>query len=55
MTKIRKSEGTTLTEKLLSSLCEKTFLKFWSNPNPRKKSEEELCDLIAVFDDHLSD
>ena len=53
MTKIHKSEGITPTEKLLSQLCENTFLKFWSYPNPYKNDRKELCDLIAVFDDHV--
>ena len=50
-----KSEGTTPTEKLLSNLCEKTFLKFWSYPNPYRKDKKgkELCDLIAVFENHI--
>ena len=53
--KIRKSKGTTPTEKLLSDLCERTFLKFWSYPNPYRKDKKgkELCDLIAVFENHL--
>ena len=51
--KIRKSEGFTPTEKLLSSLCENTFLKFWSYANPYKKDRQELCDLLAVFDDDV--
>ena len=51
--KIKKSEGVTPTEKLLSNLCERTFLKFWSYPNPYKKDGKELCDLVAVFDDHV--
>lgn len=53
LTKIHKSEGTTPTEKLLSQLCENTFLKFWSYPNPYKDDRKELCDLIAVFDDDV--
>ena len=53
MTKIRKSEGVTPTEKLLSDLCERTFLKLWSYPNPYNKDRKELCDLIAVFEDHV--
>ncbi len=53
MEKIRKSEGVTPTEKVLSSLCERTFLKLWSYPNPFKDDGNELCDLIAVFDDHV--
>lgn len=48
-----KSKGGTPTERLLSRLCESTFLKFWSYPNPYKGDREELCDLIAVFEDHV--
>jgi hypothetical protein len=47
---ITKAEGATPTEKLLSRLAEKTFLKLWSYPNPFKDDGKELCDLIAVFD-----
>lgn len=53
MAKIHKSEGLTPTEKLLSNLCENTFLKFWSYTNPYKNDREELCDLIAVFEEHI--
>lgn len=51
--KIQKSEGVTLTEKHLSDLCERTFLKLWSWPNPYKQDRKELCDLIAIFDKHV--
>lgn len=51
--KIAKPEGVTPTERLLSTLCEKTFLKLWSWPNPRKDDGKELCDVLALFDDHL--
>ena len=51
--KIVKPEGGTPTERLLSTLCEKTFLKLWSWPNPRKDDGKELCDLLAMFDDHV--
>ena len=50
---IDKSRGTTPTERLLSTLCENTFLKLWSYANPHKEDGKELCDLIAVFDDHV--
>lgn len=53
MEKTKKSEGVTPTEKVLSRLCERTFLKLWNYPNPFKKDGKELCDLIAVFDDHI--
>ena len=51
--KITKPGGGTPTERLLSTLCEKTFLKLWSWPNPRKDDGKELCDLLALFDDHV--
>ena len=51
--KIRKSEGFTPTEKLLSSLCENTFFELFSYLNPVREDGKELCDLIAVFEDHV--
>ena len=51
--KIAKPGGGTPTERLLSKLCERTFLKLWSWPNPRKDDGKELCDLLALFDDHV--
>lgn len=51
--KIEKSSGVTPTEKLLADLCEKTFLKLWSYPNPYKEDGKEMCDLLAVFENHV--
>lgn len=51
--KIVKSEGVTPTERLLAYLCEKSFLKLWSYPNPFKDDKNELCDLLAVFENHV--
>lgn len=51
--KISKSQGQTLTEAFLSSLCDNTFLKLWSYANPFKADGKELCDLIAVFENHV--
>jgi len=53
MVVIPKSEGVTPTERLLARLCEKTFLRLWSYPNPFKDDGKELCDLIAVFESHI--
>lgn len=50
---IIKSEGVTTTEKLLARLCEQSFLKLWSYPNPFKDDKKELCDLLAVFENHV--
>jgi SEC-C motif len=51
--KIKKSAGQNRTEKLLSKLCDETFLKLWSYPNPVKSDGKELCDLIAIFENHI--
>lgn len=50
---IVKSKGLTPTEKLLASLCENSFLKLWSYPNPIKDDSHEFCDLLAVFENHI--
>ena len=47
---IVKSEGVTATEKLLASLCDRTFLRLWSYPNPHQKPGTELCDVVAIFE-----
>ncbi len=51
--KIKKTFGLTRTEQLLSKLCDRTFLKLWSFSNPYKADGKELCDLIAVFENHI--
>jgi hypothetical protein len=50
---IVKSSGVTPTERLLADLCEKSFLKLWSYPNPFKEDRKEFCDLLAVFENHV--
>ena len=50
---ITKSKGITETERLLADLCDRTFLKLWSYPNPIKDDGHELCDLLAVFEKHV--
>jgi len=41
----------TATEKFVSDLCRKTFLPFWSFPNPiGKRLDKELCDILVVCD-----
>jgi hypothetical protein len=51
--KIVKSQGQTPTEALLSRLCDSTFLKLWCYANPFKSDKQELCDLLAVFENHV--
>jgi len=50
---IVKSQGSTPTERLLADLCERSFLKLWSYPNPVKDDGDELCDLLAVFENQI--
>lgn len=50
---IEKSTGYTETERILAKLCDATFLKLWSYPNPYKEDTKELCDLMAVFDNKI--
>jgi hypothetical protein len=50
---IEKSKGQTPTEQTLARLCDRTFLKVWSYANPFKPDGKELCDLIAVFENHV--
>lgn len=50
---LKKSEGVTRTEKLLADLCQRTFLKLWSYPNPYNDNKDELCDLLVVFQNRV--
>lgn len=38
----------TPSEEYVANLCEKSFLPFWSFPNPLGKKGKELCDLLVV-------
>jgi hypothetical protein len=49
----RKSPGVTETERMLAEFCERSFLKLWTYPNPYKDDGKELCDVLAVFGDHV--
>ena len=56
-----KSQGTTPSEKLLSAICEETFLSLWSYPNLYRDQGrttatadgKELCDLLVAFGNHI--
>lgn len=50
---ISKSEGVTPTERLLAELCDRTFLRLWSYPNPCRDDGKELCDLLVVFENDV--
>ena len=48
-----RSSGITETERLLTEFCERSLLKLWSYPNHYKDDAHELCDLLAVFENHV--
>jgi len=50
---INKADGFTQTEKILSKICDRTFLKIWNYTNPYNKNHKEFCDVIAVFENHI--
>lgn len=43
----------TPSEKYVADLCKRSFLPFWSFPNPLGKKKKELCDLLIVCDSIL--
>lgn len=51
--RINYGTGITPTEELLSQIGERSFLRFWSHPNPHVNSNEELCDLLVVCGDFV--
>ncbi|QIB34334.1 hypothetical protein [Ancylobacter pratisalsi] len=47
--RFKRSAGLTQSEKVLSDLCDRSFLKLWTYPNLFKKPGKELTDLLVVF------
>ncbi len=48
------NEGLTPSEKFVTNLSEKSFLKLWTHPNPKgKKKDKELCDCLVVCGNHI--
>ena len=43
----------TPSEKYVAELCEKSFLPFWSFPNPIGKKNKELCDVFVVCENTI--
>ena len=43
----------TPSEKYVAALCEKSFLPFWSFPNPIGKKGKELCDVLVVCNQYV--
>ncbi len=48
-----KSDKGKLAEMFLTKYCERTFLKLWAYPNPYGEQGNELCDVLAVFEEHV--
>lgn len=45
--------GVTPSEAFVSALCQRSFLKLWTHPNPIGKKEKELCDCLIVCGTHV--
>lgn len=43
----------TPSEEYVSQLCEKSFLPFWSFPNPIGRNNKELCDVLIVCERYI--
>ena len=43
----------TPSEQYVATLCKKSFLPFWSFPNPIGKKNKELCDVLVVCGNHI--
>ena len=52
---LEKSEGASDSERYLINKCQTTFMSLWSYPNPFtcEKKGKELCDVLALFGNHL--
>ena len=46
-------EGLTSSEKYVTELCKRSFLKIWTHPNPIGKKGKELCDCLIVCGSHI--
>jgi hypothetical protein len=58
--KIERSDGITLSEKYLKTLCDRAFLSLWSYSGIYRDQQQggkgqgkELCDLLVVFENHI--
>lgn len=45
--------GITPSEKFVAALCERSFLRLWTHPNPKGKKNKELCDCLIVCGSHI--
>ncbi len=47
------AHGVTPSEKFVASICERSFLRLWTHPNPKGKKNKELCDCLIVCGPHI--
>lgn len=47
------STGLTPSERFVASLCQRSFLRLWTHPNPKGKKGKELCDCLIVCGPHV--
>lgn len=47
------SNGNTPSERFVAALCERSFLRLWTHPNPIGKNDKELCDCLIVCGAHI--
>jgi hypothetical protein len=47
------SAGLTPSERFVTALCERAFLKLWTHANPLGKKGKELCDCLIVCGQHI--
>jgi hypothetical protein len=45
--------GLTPSEELVARLCQRSFLKLWTHPNPIGKNGKELCDCLVICGQHI--
>lgn len=48
-----KPPGLTRSERFVAEVCERSFLKLWTHPNPKGKKGKELCDCLVVCGPHV--
>ena len=50
---MQQHHGQTPSERLVAQLCQQSFLKLWTHPNPKGKHGKELCDCLIVCGPHI--
>ena len=50
---MQEKNGLTPSERVVTRLCQQSFLKLWTHPNPKGKHGKELCDCLIVCGPHI--